>query len=43
MLVTSLWRGTRETRNVFVVWLPYAAETSDDYRMSRLGETDVWY
>lgn len=43
MLVTFLWRGTPETRNVFVAWLPYAGGAPNDYFMDRLGATDVWY
>jgi len=43
MLVTFLWRGRPDTHNVFVVWFPYAAEGPDDFHMTRLGETDVWY
>ena len=43
MLVTFLWRGTPYTQNVIVLRLPYAAGAPDDYLMSRLGETDVWF
>ena len=43
MLVTFVWRGGPDTHSVFVVWFPYAAEGPDDYHMTRLGETDVWY
>ena len=43
MLVTFLWRGTPDTRNVFVARLPYAGGTPDDYFMERIGDTDVWY
>jgi enterochelin esterase-like enzyme len=43
MLVTFLWKGTPDTRNVFVARLPYAGGAPDDYFMDRLGETDVWY
>jgi enterochelin esterase family protein len=43
MLVTFLWKGTPDTRNVFVARLPYAGGTPDDYFMERLGDTDVWY
>jgi enterochelin esterase-like enzyme len=42
-LVTFLWRGTTETRNVFILWFPFAAAKPDDYKMVRLGNTDVWY
>ena len=43
MLVTFLWRGTPDTHNVIVLRLPYASAAPDDYLMSRLGDTDVWY
>jgi enterochelin esterase-like enzyme len=43
MLVTFLWMGRPDTHNVFVVWFPYAAEGPDDYHMTRLVETNVWY
>jgi enterochelin esterase-like enzyme len=42
-LVTFLWRATTETRNVLILWFPFAAAKPDDYRMERLGNTDVWY
>jgi enterochelin esterase-like enzyme len=43
-LVTFLWRGARETRNVLVIGsfnVPRA--TPLDYAMHRLADTDVWY
>jgi enterochelin esterase-like enzyme len=43
-LVTFLWRGARETRNVLVFGsfnVPRAAPL--DYAMHRLADTDVWY
>lgn len=43
MLVTFLWRGAADTRNVLVAWLPHAGGTPDEFFMERLGETDVWY
>ena len=43
MLVTFLWRGSSEIRNVFVARLPYAGGAPDDYFMERIGDTDVWY
>jgi enterochelin esterase-like enzyme len=43
MLVTFLWRGTPDTRNVFVARLPYAGGAPDDYFMDRLGDSGVWY
>lgn len=41
--VTFLWRATGETRNVLVVWFPWTVARPDDYKMARLGDTDVWY
>ncbi len=49
MLVTFLWRATTDTRNVSVRWdangnyLVLNFSRPDDYRLTRLGETDVWY
>lgn len=42
LLVTFLWRQTYETHNVLVGW-PMAAWRADDYYMSRIPNTDVWY
>jgi len=42
-LVTFLWRGTPETKNVLVAWMPFALQWPEDYKMNRLGETDVWF
>jgi enterochelin esterase-like enzyme len=43
MAVTFLWRGTSYTHNVLVLWLPYVGVAPDEFLMTRLGETDVWY
>lgn len=43
MLVTFLWRARGETRNVFIMWFPFAAAKPEDYQMTRLAGTDVWY
>ena len=43
MLVTFLWRGTPDTQNVVLLRIPNAAGAPDDYFMSCLDETDVWY
>ncbi len=43
MLVTFLWKGTAATKNVMVMWFPFTFQRPDDYRMTRLGETDVWF
>lgn len=42
-LVTFLWQGTPETRNVLIGWFPFAAAKPEDYQMMRLAKTDVWY
>jgi enterochelin esterase-like enzyme len=42
-LVTFLWRGSPDTQNVMVLWFPFSTQWPDDYRMTRLGQTDVWY
>lgn len=43
MAVTFVWKGTPDTHNVLVLWLPYAGVTPDEFLMARLGGTDVWY
>ena len=43
MLVMFLWKGTAATKNVMVLWFPFSLQRPDDHRMTRLGETDVWY
>jgi CubicO group peptidase (beta-lactamase class C family)/enterochelin esterase-like enzyme len=45
VLVTFLWRARFETRNVVVVhWARfYSLDRLDDYKMVRLGDTDLWY
>ncbi len=42
-LVTFLWEGNPDTHNVLLLWWPYTGQSPDDYRMLRLGETDIWY
>ncbi len=42
-LVTFLWRGTPSTRNVLILWGPYAVAKPADFTMVNLGSTDVWY
>src|SRR5262245_19216833 len=42
LLVTFLWRATYETHNVLARW-PMADWRADDYYMSHLANTDVWY
>ena len=43
MAVTFLWRGTPETHNVLVLWLPWLGVTPDEFFMERVDGTDVWY
>ncbi len=42
LLVTFIWRETFETHNVLAGW-PMAVWRAEDYYMSRLPNTDVWY
>lgn len=42
-LVTFLWRGTPATRNVMILWYPYAPAKPADYQMVNIAGTDVWY
>ena len=43
MAVTFVWKGTTYTHNALVLWLPYVGVAPDEFLMTRLGETDVWY
>jgi enterochelin esterase-like enzyme len=43
LLVTFLWRATVETHNVLVMWDPFTINHLDDFQMSRLNGTDLWY
>jgi enterochelin esterase-like enzyme len=42
-LVTFLWRGTPETRNVVVFLSDFVGVRPQDYLMRRLASSDVWY
>jgi enterochelin esterase family protein len=42
-LVTFLWRGSSDTKNVLVEIYPFTWERASDYVMQRVGETDVWF
>jgi enterochelin esterase family protein len=42
-LVTFLWRGTPETRNVLVHLSDFTGARPQDYMMRRLGSSDVWF
>jgi len=43
VLVTFLWRAKFETHNVLIWWTPYSPEHPEDYQMSHLPDTDLWY
>jgi enterochelin esterase-like enzyme len=43
MLVTFLWQGNANTKNARIMWFPFALQEPDEYRLIRLGETNVWY
>ena len=43
MAVTFLWKGKPNTQSVLVLWLPYVGVTPDEFFMTRLPNTDVWY
>ena len=43
LLVTFLWRGNANTKNAGIIWFPFAFQEPDEYRLIRLGETNVWY
>jgi enterochelin esterase-like enzyme len=42
-LVTFLWHAKTETRNVLILFFPFAEAHPGDFEMVRLGQTDVWY
>lgn len=42
-LVTFLWRGKEDTRNVVVFAGPAGWDHPEDHQMTRLFETDLWY
>lgn len=42
VLVTFLWRGNRDTRNVVVVG-SFETKPMTDYVMTQLADSDVWY
>jgi enterochelin esterase family protein len=42
-LVTFLWRGTPETRNVLVWLSDFGGARPRDYLMRRLETSDVWF
>jgi enterochelin esterase-like enzyme len=43
MLVTFLWKGSATTKNVLIVWFPYAMQSPDKYRLVQIGDSGVWY
>jgi enterochelin esterase family protein len=42
-ILTFVWRGAEDTRNVLVVMNPFTLFAPRDYLMTRLVGTDVWY
>jgi enterochelin esterase-like enzyme len=42
-LVTFVWRGSPDTRNVLVMINPFTLVSPRDYLMTRLADTDVWH
>jgi len=42
-VVTFLWRGSSDTKNVLVELYPFTWERAGDYVMKRVDRTDVWY
>lgn len=42
-LVTFVYRGDRDVRNVFVSMWPFTLTRPSDYRMVNLAGTDVWF
>jgi len=42
-LVTFLWRGTTDTRNVLVYLSDFTGVRPQDYLMRHLGNSDVWF
>ena len=43
MLVTFLFEGNDDTKNVQIIWVPYSPLWPDGYAMIKLAGTDVWY
>ncbi len=43
LLTTFVWRATRETRNALVIWNPFWTARMNDFRMTNIEGTDVWY
>ena len=43
VMVTFLWRGSPETRNVLVLWTPFAINHPADFGMRPIARTQVWY
>ena len=42
-LVTFLYQGADDTRNVLVDWPPFTFKSPEEYRMRHLAGSDVWY
>jgi enterochelin esterase-like enzyme len=43
MLVTFFWKGRPDTKNVLVLWFPFTMQSPDDYRMTQIDDSGVWY
>lgn len=43
VLVTFLWKEAYDTQNVLLLWPPTTQGRADEYFMSHLDGTDVWY
>ena len=43
MLVTFVWRGSQDTRNVSVLWESFSRMFPDKAVLTRLSGTDVWF
>jgi hypothetical protein len=42
-LVTFVWRGRQDTRNVLVMINPFTLASAQDYLMMWIPSSDVWY
>jgi enterochelin esterase family protein len=42
-VVTFVWKGSPDTRNVLVLINPFTLAAPRDYLMTRLADTDVWH
>lgn len=42
-LVSFVWRGRPEDKNVLVLWMPFAAHQPARFFMQRIPDTDLWF